>query len=97
MGGFSLRVALIVSATGRVFFRPREDLGRVGKRLTGGLVLTMLDPCEPLAGSQCFRPPSFLWVKERWCRDADNESLHAGQRRFGISVAFDLRLIDQSK
>lgn len=94
MGGFSLRVALIVSATGRVFFRPREDLGRVGKRLTGGLVLTMLDPCEPLAGSQCFRPPSFLWVKERGCRYADNESLHAGQRRFGISVAFDLRLID---
>ena len=50
-----------------------------------------------LAGSQCFRPPSFLWAKERWCRDADNESLHASQRRFGISVAFDLRLIDQSK
>ena len=51
MGGFSLRVALIVSATGRVFFRPREDLRRVGKRSTGGLALTVQDLRGPLAGS----------------------------------------------
>ena len=54
MGGFSLREALIVSATGRVFFRPREDLRRVGKRSTGGLALTVQD----LRGPQCFRPPT---------------------------------------
>ena len=58
MGGFSLRVALIVSATGRVFFRPREDLRRVGKSSTGGLALTVQDLRGPLAGSQCFRPPT---------------------------------------
>ena len=37
---------LIMSAAGRAFLRPREDLRQVGKRFTGGLVLIVPDPLQ---------------------------------------------------
>ena len=35
-----------MSAAGRAFLRPREDLRQVGKRFTGGLVLIVPDPLQ---------------------------------------------------
>ena len=35
-----------MSAAGRAFLRPREDLRQVGKRFTGDLVLIVPDPLQ---------------------------------------------------
>ena len=52
----SLRAGLFISAARRAFFRPREDLRRVGERFSGGWGGggEMARPfSEALAGSRC--------------------------------------------
>ena len=74
---------LIISAAGRAFLRPREDLRQVGESFTGGLVLIMPDPLQisrRLAFAQ-----GLILSRER------------GSARVGVLILLHMRLINMTE
>ena len=74
---------LIMSAAGRAFLRPREDLRQVGKRFTGGLVLIVPDPLQ-ISRRLAFAQGLIL-------------SREQGSARVGALILFHMRLIDMTE
>lgn len=60
------QVSLIIVAADRAFFRPQEDLRRVGERFTGdlALIISARPPYRPLAGLGCSKPQIFSRAKK---------------------------------
>ena len=74
---------LSISAVGRAFLRPREDLRQVGESFTGGLVLIMPDPLQisrRLAFAQGLIP-----------------SCERGGARVGALILLHMRLINMTE
>ena len=74
---------LIISAAGRAFLRPREDLRQVGESFTGGLVLIMPDPLQ-ISRRLAFAQGLIL-------------SREQGSARVGALILFHMRLIDMTE
>ena len=72
-----------MSASGRAFLRPREDLRQVGERFTGGLVLIVPDPLQ-ISRRLAFAQGLIL--------SREQESA-----RVGALILFHMRLIDMTE